>query len=372
MNRDKKILFVVGGSIVSGAEIVMLNVMSGLLHAGYGLRCVANGWSDGDFIARLQEIGVPSYAIKLGFVYIKKLLWTFFTLIYLPSAWFKYWRIRNEFKPDISYHVTFRTVFMLFPFLNQNKILLHVEDCAEVNKINRFFYSVIDKKVTRYIACSEFIKRHLQDLGIRPEKIKVVLNGVKINNPTANIAKGDKNGHSPIRIGVAGQLLPQKGHWVLIEALDMIKKEGRDFVLKIYGKGDAAYIKRLKSKISLYNLESNVEWMGFIKDQGEIYSNIDIAVVPSCHNEPLSLSVIEPAFFGLPVIASNKGGIPEIIIDRQTGLLFEAGNAVDLYSKLRLLMEDGNLRERLAQNAKDRAGGKFTTEIMCKQIEEIL
>lgn len=372
MLKPKKILFVVGGSTVSGAEIVMLNVMEGLRNNGYEIKCVVSGWNDGDFIERLEELRIPYYVIKLGFLYVSKLNWTLDTLIHLPRAWLQYWRIQNTFKPDISYHVCFRSIFMLLPFLKQDVTILHVEDAIHVNRVNRFFHYIIDKKVTKYIACSNFINRHLQKFGINPAKIITIYNGVKVKDIPDRRMQGVQKEGLPVRIGIVGQLLPQKGHLTLIEALRMLKEKGKNFILKIYGKGDQAYIKRLKDKIKQFQMQDNVEWMGFVKEQNQIYPHLDIVVVPSILEEPFALVAIESGFFGVPLIVSNKGGSPEIAIDRETGLLFEAGDPIDLCSKLGILIEDSSLRERLSRNARSHAEKKFTAEIMCRQIEEIL
>jgi len=247
-----------------------------------------------------------------------------------------------------------------------------VEDAIDLVKMNRFFYYIINKKVTKYIACSNFINRHLQKFGINPAKIITIHNGVKVKDiPHRRMQSVQKEG-LPVRIGIVGQLLPHKGHLNLIEALRMLKEKGKNFILKIYGKGDETYIKRLKDKIKQFQMQDNVEWMGFVKEQNQIYPHLDIVVVPSISEEPLSLVAIEAGFFGVPLIVSNKGGSPEIAIDRETGLLFEAGNPIDLYSKLRLLIDNNDLRERLVYNAKKHAEKEFSAEMMCKQIEEVL
>src|SRR5882724_8461670 len=97
----KKILFFIGGSYVSGLETVTLYLLRDLKENGYDLQCVINGWNDGVYKKKLDEIDVPFYEVKLGWLYLRKPLWTLDSLVNYPKAYFTCKEIIKSFKPDI-------------------------------------------------------------------------------------------------------------------------------------------------------------------------------------------------------------------------------------------------------------------------------
>jgi len=107
MTRSKtRILFLVGATRVFGAEIAMLTVMRGLKKRGYEVHCITSRWSDGDFESRLKEEGIPFTSLKLGFLYLRKPLWTLDTLIHYPGALLGFYRVKRRFRPDFVYHLS--------------------------------------------------------------------------------------------------------------------------------------------------------------------------------------------------------------------------------------------------------------------------
>src|SRR3989442_762168 len=97
----KRVLFFTGGSYVSGLEIVTLHLMKGLKEEGYEVRSVVNGWNDGNFKHMLDEAEIKYYVVKLGWLYIRKPLWTIDTLIHYPKAFFTCKKIIQDYNPDV-------------------------------------------------------------------------------------------------------------------------------------------------------------------------------------------------------------------------------------------------------------------------------
>ena len=102
-------------------------------------------------------------------------------------------------------------------------------------------------------------------------------------------------------------------------------------------------------------LVDNAEYVGFKTgdELKELIQRAKCSIYPSEWYENCPFSVIESQMYKTPVIGSRMGGIPEIIIENKTGLLFEAGNVDDLESKLRYFLETPNLAEQFAENCKD-------------------
>ena len=97
--------------------------------------------------------------------------------------------------------------------------------------------------------------------------------------------------------------------------------------------------------------------------------NIDIYVIPSIIEESFGVAALEASAMGIPVIGSRIGGIPEIIIDRQTGILFNPGNIDDLVKALELLINSSKLRNDLGNNAREFVKNKY---IWKNNVEELL
>ena len=89
---------------------------------------------------------------------------------------------------------------------------------------------------------------------------------------------------------------------------------------------------------------------------------MDIVTVPSTEPEPFGLVTLEAMLSKKPVIASNHGGLSEIIIDNNTGFLFSPNNSEDLYLKTERLIKDKNKRNNFGKNGFDRVNTVFTPE----------
>ena len=99
-------------------------------------------------------------------------------------------------------------------------------------------------------------------------------------------------------------------------------------------------------------------------------AQIDIFVLPSS-TEALSNSLMEAMATGCCVVASKVGGTPELVIDGETGLLFQSGNAIDLAHKLQLLAAKPTLRKVLAEKARQLIVGKFSLERSASRLTDI-
>jgi glycosyltransferase involved in cell wall biosynthesis len=146
-----------------------------------------------------------------------------------------------------------------------------------------------------------------------------------------------------------GRLEEIKGIKTLINAVI-----GTDIQLKIVGSGSAeADLKQLV----LDKNATNVEFLGF-KNKNEVFEltyHAQFGVCPSEWYENFPFSISETFLFSKPVIGSNIGGIPELVLDNKTGLLFEAGNVLQLKQQLMQLWQNENLCLELGKNAREHA-----------------
>lgn len=129
-----------------------------------------------------------------------------------------------------------------------------------------------------------------------------------------------------IVLGCAGRLVSVKCLGVLVLSIYELQQQGFDVIAKIAGVGGEA--KNLYALIKKYHLEERVQLLGLVNDMSCFYQDIDIYVSTSIH-ESFGLTVLEAASYGIPVIAANVDGLPEVIEHNQTGFCIEPTLNVD-------------------------------------------
>lgn len=377
-----KILFICGAGYVSGLEVVTIALMKGLRNRGHEVRCVTSTWGDGDFAARLEASQIPCIRLPLGFIS-KKLSWSALKMTLdqirkLPQLWVGYYYYKRDYKPDIIIHSNIHHILVLWLFLSRPRNFYHVHNCFPVTKFYRLIFWLINLKMQHFVGVSKYVANSLTELGIIKSKVSFVHNGTEITSSAnagtiklGNAVNGkyEKFNPSKINIGIIGQIGEWKGHDDLLEALCLIKNQSMDFVCSIFGRGDGVYIRSLKEKLRRCELSEHVNWAGFIKENAEIFSAIDICVIPSRFEEPFGMVAVESATFGIPVIATRKGGLQEIVFDEKTGFLVEAGAPNQIAEKLILLMRDHKLRRKLGSAARAYSLENFTLDVMVEKME---
>ncbi len=214
-------------------------------------------------------------------------------------------------------------------YLSQNEAINQIE--SRIRHIKQ-----ICEKVDLFIAPSEFLKNKFLAYGLPPGKIISSRYGLNKKPFTGfKKIKAEK-----LRLGYIGTLLPAKGAHILIKAFNKIRNHNAE--LRIYGspvsyKGFEyypRYIRRLARN-------KNIRFMGGFdhKDISKVFSEIDVLIFPSIWEENCPLTILEGLSTGTPVIASEIGGIPELIIDNVNGMLFKAGDTDELKEKIQYVID---------------------------------
>jgi glycosyltransferase involved in cell wall biosynthesis len=174
--------------------------------------------------------------------------------------------------------------------------------------------------------------------------------------------------HNKKVILYSGRLVELKGVQHLLDALGKLKEKRRDWVCWIVGDGDMKAELDLQSKV--LRLEKEVVFLGKRDDVPSLMAQADIFVLPSIiENQPLS--VIEAQLAGKAIIASNVGGLPEIIKHRVTGLLAPSGDTDKLYKYLDQLLGDDGLRRKLGSQANQWAMSHWSLDNSADRIVEV-
>lgn len=220
-----------------------------------------------------------------------------------------------------------------------------------------------------HIAISRYVADNLRRYGVPSEACRVIYNPVV--PPTARAAFVPSD--TP-KIGMLGMLQPWKGQHVFIEALHHLQQRGASFRATIAGAepfGPRGYLERLREMVSRYSLDQRVHFAGFVNDPYRAMTGWDIAVHASIEPEPLGRTVIEAMLYGLPVVATNGGGVPEFVEDGETGLLVPMGDATALADAIGRLLADADLRTRLADAGQRRAREMFDPVKHARAVEGV-
>jgi len=181
-----------------------------------------------------------------------------------------------------------------------------------------------------------------------PGKIKTIRMGV---DPGAFLRGTGRGSGDPIVFTAIGNLVWQKGHEYLIEACRILKARGVDFRCVIVGDGPRR--NRLSRLIRSCNVQSEVSLVGSVEHDeiGKYYRQSDVLIHPSV-SEGIPVVLMEAMAAGLPVIASDITGIPELVDDGRNGLLVQARDPEQLAAAAMRLIEDEDLRSRLGRSAR--------------------
>ena len=363
-----RILVVCGGSHVSGLEIMNLTLIKQLKEMGHSVTCLVSGWNDGTFISRLQALEIPYTVVKLGNIYITRPTWSIASILNLPTAILHIKNILKQNKPDVIILNDSRNFLYTGFIWNGLNIIFWEHNLPSQSIFNTITYKKLYKKAAIIVACSDFVKKRLETLILQKDKIKTVYNGIEITEN--NLTKVSNKSDSCIRIGIVGQVIPRKNHLVLIEALSVLRKEGLNCTLYIYGNNETEYAATVRDFIYISGLSEYVHWMGFLTDKITIFSNLDIVVVPS-EDEPFGLVALEPALWKIPVVAAHSGGLTELIEAESTGLFFQPGDSHELAAQLLRLINQPNLISQMGHAAQARVVQHFSATKMAVRFVEI-
>jgi glycosyltransferase involved in cell wall biosynthesis len=197
-------------------------------------------------------------------------------------------------------------------------------------KIYEFIEDQIMKRSDAVIAVSQDMKNVLSVSGIDKNKIMVVENFM-----TTKVLTKKPTDTMPLKLLFVGRLSPEKGCSVLIDAMKLVQKD--DFCLTILG--DGLEREMLQKKVKDLELSGAITFAGFKQNVNDYLSICDAIVMPS-FREGQPLSLIEACCMGVPVIASNVGGIPELVMENQNGHLCAPGNPQDLSQALIKLLSN--------------------------------
>jgi len=240
-------------------------------------------------------------------------------------------------------------------------------------KNNLLSRSKYRKNVDVIIAISEGVKDVLVKSGIAPEVIEVVPSGIDFS-PFEQVESRDflrrEFSFAPddFLVGIVAQLEDHKGHRYLIEAAKILKERTSKIKIVIVGKGSLEL--ELDQQARDLHVNDLVYFLGFRDDVPRIMASLDLFVLSS-YLEGLGTSIMDAMASRLPVVATAVGGIPEIVVNNQTGILVPSRNPHALAEAILKLYGDREFGQRLAHNGYAVVHEKFSAEAMAGRIIDV-
>ncbi|MEW6145835.1 MAG: glycosyltransferase family 4 protein [Thermodesulfobacteriota bacterium] len=223
----------------------------------------------------------------------------------------------------------------------------------------------------RVVAVSEYTKKKLIELHVPERKIEVIHNGIDVSSfsgaeigslrQSLNISEDSRV------VGFIGRLGPEKGITYLLEAADRICRSTRDVYFVLIGEGILK--KETENFVESRKLRDRIIVLGWRKDATDILLDMDMLLLPSL-TEGTPMVILEAMAAGVPVIASDVGGIGEIIEDSRTGLLIKPRDPVAIVESVKALLDDGGLAERISRNAAREIESRFSARRMSEKYEK--
>jgi len=260
--------------------------------------------------------------------------------------------------PTIEYHFT--------AWLMGVKGRLHAEhgrdasDPLGKNKKYNFLRKILSPFIQCYVAVSDDLNNWLlNDLRLSNRKVKLILNGVDTNDFNPVATKGTDK--AIIQLGIIGRLDPVKDHKTLFDAIQKLKDKHKKLKLSVIGDGSER--QKLEEYVHQIHLEEEIAFLGAKNDIAEQLKDLDVFILSSIA-EGIPITLIEAMSCGLPTVTTDVGGIPEVVLDNQTGILVSPKQAEQMADALLKYIDHPNLRLKHGKAGRKRIIDHFSLDVM--------
>jgi glycosyltransferase involved in cell wall biosynthesis len=374
-----KVLHLIQGKHFGGAEQVVLSISKSFdpRLVSSSVCCLSNGL----LLKKLRDYDIPAYIIPMR------------SEIDIAVPLIKFIKLAISSKINIihTHSVRSNLIGRLSAFFVQKKCVTHLHspvlrDFADFKRgrRNEFIDSLTRPIANHYIAVSHSLRREQITRGMDPTKITTIHNGFDLDN--FNIEASQNHRYSSIKkeyglpddailLVLVALIRPRKGVEVIIRAVNNLKNRFPKVFLVIVGDDniseDPLYGRKLRELVSTLEIESRVIFTGFREDVISILKQSDLMILPSLFGEGSPMVILEAMAMGLPAIASDIEGVPEIVCDGVNGFLVKPGDADGLSDKIISVLSREDLLETVKNNAMQTIKKKFNSKIQAKKIESI-
>lgn len=365
--------------------------MHAIRHGQPGWKLELLAGSDGDFTAAVQELGIgvhiiplPSTLSRLGDAgaggpageTVSKSSIVAALGLSAPQLTSYVWKLRHflsESNPDLIHSNGLKThILAAIAAPPRSKVLWHVHDYVGARPLTSRLIRLLARRCDAAIVNSHSVERDLDAVCRGRVKIHTAYNAVDLKrfSPQGPLLDLDALSGLPpatdgtLRVGLVATMARWKGQEVFLQALSMLPKALpiRGYIIggRIYlTRGSQYSVDELRNLASNLGLNGKVAFTGYVHDPSSAIRALDIVVHASTQPEPFGLAVAEAMACGKPVVASNAGGVSEIISDNETALGHAPADAAALATCIARLAADHGLRKKLGAKGRRRAEQRF-------------
>jgi glycosyltransferase involved in cell wall biosynthesis len=377
--KRKTILFFDHTARLGGGEIALFNLVRALDYSRY-LPVVVLG-ANGRFQEKLCNAGIETHVIPLDPTIgetRKETLGLRSTLrapmllglavyCWKLAAFIKQRRVdalhTNSLKADLLGALSARLAGV--------RLIWHVRDRidrdylpAPAAKAFRWFCRVLPDYVIANSAAT------MASLGMKAgRRQSVVHDGVSEVSPSVSSAATQ-----PMIVGLVGRIAPWKGQQVFLQAAHLVRQRFPNVRYQIIGSamfGEETYERELRALTSSLGLDDVLEFTGFLENVREAIGRLELLVHASITGEPFGQVVTEGMALGKPIVATNGGGIPEIVKHLRTGLLVSMGSAEEMAKAILWLLEDPMRARLMGEAGRERVHEHFMISQTAREIERV-
>ena len=343
---NKKVLAISNQSnLLGGGEYSFLDLISGLPQSWKVLATVPK---KGEVERKLSQKGILAHTISLHPIR----PWSVNKIFNTLSS---YKKLCDSFKPDLIYANGSRAAFFagIIGLMIKVPIIWHCRVSDSDGLLDLLLCNLSQKVIVNSKATAKRFKKKFQN------KIHIIYNGIDLKwlNGTSYSKPQPIETGWKIIITVA-RVSKWKRHDVLLSAFEIVAKEDPNVHLVCLGDKDhyePDWWDLLMKRTAASEYSERIHWIGKVDDVRPWYHSALLSVLIS-ENEPFGRVIVESLACGLPVVATNSGGIPEIVRSEIEGLLITSGNVEETAAAIIKLIKDENLRRKFAESGLKRAG----------------
>jgi glycosyltransferase involved in cell wall biosynthesis len=370
----KNILFIHQSADLYGSDKTLLYLVESIKDIANAIVVVPE---EGPLTEEFKKLNVEVFIIPV--IKVSRQLFTSFDFFKLPFQIYKALRALRKKLGDRKIDLIHSNTIAVFlgAFYSKKYKIKHIWHVHEIIQHPKIVAKAYPYLVQWFSDCVVFNSKasaeHLYENKTRLKKKSVIIyNGldreVPISTDDEQVVLRKKLFKSidklSIVIGLVGRINRHKGQQLLLSVINELKKNpAHNIYLLFIGstiKSQIFLLNELKKEISNKNLENFVTIVDFQKEIYKYYDCIDIVLVPTTDPEPFGLVAIEGMLSKKPVIASNHGGLKEIVEHNKTGLLFEPNNETDLKKSIENLINNQHLIKQYGEQGEKRAKLEFS------------
>lgn len=344
------ILYVITDLEMGGTEKKLVRLLTHLDRVRFRPVVVSLA-SEGPLTADLKRLDVPAYALHMN-------------LLRFPSAMMTMAGVVRHYKIDLIHGFLFHgnMAGALVGMMTGRPVLWSLET-QEGASWHHPCYRLLRFFPRRVCSVSETVRQFFRKkVGMEPDRLSVVGHGVAAAPAKLRQREEFDIPDRDFLVATASRLDPGKGIDDAIETVARLRREGHPVTLLVAG--DGTLKASLERRVRELKVADHVRFLGWRDDVPELFTAADLVVHPSHLGEGMPNVVLEAMAAGRAVVATDAGGTREAVVDRETGFLVGKGDLQNLYDKMKNLMIDRDLLQRMGKEGKKSAEEHFSISRM--------